>query len=167
MGNGKPQRGKGESARRNRRELLRLGACAGAGMVLGAGGLSCCPWGSKKSERSASMTAEGLPRDWTLIAYCCLECDKCDVYIATQKNDNKLRAKVAEEWHMDAKTLYCDGCKSDRALFNCEARQCASFRGLASCAHCDYFDVCDKEVWTQWPQLKEKVETMREKLRLS
>ena len=135
--------------------------------MLGAGGVSCCPWCSKKDRPTTKMTADGVPEDWTRVAYCCLECDKCEVYIATQENDDKLRAKVAEEWHMDAERLYCDGCKSDRALFNCEARQCASFRGLPSCAHCDYFGVCDKEVWTQWPQLKEKVETMRAKLRLS
>jgi hypothetical protein len=134
------------------------------GLALGASGPSCCPSWKKKA---GTAGADGLPEDWSMVAYCCLQCDQCEVHIATQNNDEKLRAKVAKEWGMDASKLYCDGCKSERALFSCEAKKCAAFRGLPSCAHCDYFPVCDKDVWIQWPQLKEKVENMRAGLRLS
>jgi hypothetical protein len=99
-----------------------------------------------------------------MVAYCCLECDKCDAHIATQKNDNQLRAKVAKEWKMEAEKISCDGCKSDNALFNCEAKKCAIARELATCAHCADFPSCDKEIWPKWPKLKEKVEAMRTKL---
>jgi len=102
--------------------------------------------------------------DFKMVAYCCLECDKCDVYIATQNNDEELRAKVAKEWKMKAEELYCDGCKSDRTPFNCEAKKCAVSRNLPTCAHCGDFPSCDKEIWTKWPQLKEKVQAMRSKL---
>jgi hypothetical protein len=142
----------------SRREMLK--ACAGAGLslVLSAGGISCCPCSSKHKRVMADSD------DFSMIAYCCLECDKCDVYIATQNNDNELRAKVAKEWKMKAEELYCDGCKSDRTPFNCEAKKCAIGRSLPTCAHCDDFPSCGREIWTKWPQLKEKVQAMRSKL---
>jgi len=144
-----------------------MGACGAAALAAGATGLSCCPSCSKKDDAVAQVEAESLPADWTMIAYCCLECDKCDAYIATQNDDDALRAKVAKEWKMDAEKIHCNGCKADNALFNCEAKKCAVAKGLPTCAHCDGFPMCDKEIWTKWPQLKEKTETMRARLRLS
>ena len=156
-----------QASGRNRRDLLRMGSCVGIAVAFGLAGPSCHPWCSKKDETTAKATTEAPPADWKMIAYCCLECDKCDVYVATQNNDEQLRAKVAKEWKMDAEKLYCNGCKSDKALLNCEAKKCAVARGLPTCAHCDDFPTCDKEIWTKWPQLKEKAETMRGRLRLS
>jgi hypothetical protein len=148
-----------ENKNYDRRGLLRFGVCAGLGLALGQAGLSCCPQGS------ACKTKKMVEDDeFTMVAYCCLECDKCDAYIATQNNDEKLRAKVAEQWKMDIEKINCDGCKSDNALFNCEAKKCAIARGLPTCAHCDDFPSCDKEIWTKWPQLKKKTEDMRAKL---
>jgi hypothetical protein len=144
-----------------------MGACGAAALAAGVTGLSCCPSCSKKDGTVAEIEAEGLPTDWTMIAYCCLECDKCDAFIATQNDDDALRAKVAEEWKMDAEKIHCNGCKADNALFNCEAKKCAVAKGLPTCAHCDDFPTCDKDIWTKWPQLKEKTETMRARLRLS
>ena len=147
-----------ERARQNRREMLKTCACAGLGLVLSTGGFSCCPCSSNRQQ--AMLDSD----DFSMIAYCCLECDKCDVYIATQNNDDELRAKVAKEWKMKAKELYCDGCKSDRTPFNSDAKKCAISRNLPTCAHCDDFPSCDKEIWTKWPPLKEKVQAMRSKL---
>jgi hypothetical protein len=113
------------------------------------------------------MAAERVPSDWTMIAYCCLECDKCDIYVATQKNDDALRAEATTERKRDAEKPRCYGCKSGNALYNCEAKKCAMVKGLPTCAHCGDFPTCDKEVWRKWPQLKEKVESMRARLRLS
>jgi hypothetical protein len=147
-----------ESVGRNRREMLKTCAGAGLALALGSASISCCPCSSKRMQ---AMTNNG---NFSMIAYCCLECDKCDVYIATQKNDDQLRAKVAKEWKMKAEELYCDGCKSNRTPFNCEAKKCAVGRNLPTCAHCDEFSSCDKEIWTKWPQLKEKVQAMRSNL---
>jgi hypothetical protein len=97
----------------NRREMLKTCVCAGLALALGSTSLSCCPCGSNR--RQAMLDSDDL----SMIAYCCLECDKCDVYIATQNNDDGLRAKVAKEWKMEAEEFYCDGCKSDRTPFNC------------------------------------------------
>ena len=80
-------------------------------------------------------------------------------------NDDELRAKVAKQWKMDAEKLYCDGCKSENALFNCDAKKCAVARGLPTCAHCDDFPTCDKDIWTKWPELKKKTEEMRKRFR--
>jgi hypothetical protein len=147
-----------EPTHQNRREMLKRCACAGFAMALGSTSLSCCPCSSKRKQ--AMMDSD----DFSMIAYCCLECDKCDVYIATQNNDDQLRVKVAKEWKMKAEELYCDGCKSNRTPFNCDARKCAVGRNLPTCAHCDDFPSCDKAIWTKWPQFKEKVQAMRSKL---
>lgn len=149
-----------EALHQNRREMLKTCTCAGLGLVLSTGSFSCSPCGSNREQVVLNSG------DFSMVAYCCLECEKCDVYIATQNNDNKLRVKVANEWKMKAEELYCDGCKSDRTSFNdCEARKCASSRNLLTCAHCEDFSSCDKEIWTKWPKLKEKVQAMRSKLR--
>ena len=147
-----------ETIHQSRREILKTCACAGLGLVLSTGSFSCC---SCSSNRQQAML---VGDDFSMIAYCCLECEKCDVYIATQNNDDELRAKVAKEWKMKAEELYCDGCKSDRTPFNCEAKKCAISRNLPTCAHCDDFSSCDKEIWMKWPQLKEKVQAMQNKL---
>lgn len=142
----------------NRRDLMKSGICVGFALV-GAGGLSCCPGGKRSQEVKENDI------DFSMIAYCCLECDKCDAYLATQNNDDALRAKVAKEWKMKIEEIHCDGCKSDDALFNCEAKKCAINRSLPTCAHCPNFPSCKKEIWTKWPILKEKVEAMRTRLR--
>ena len=33
-----------------------------------------------------------------MIARCGLDCEKCEAFIATERNDDALRAKVAREW---------------------------------------------------------------------
>jgi len=148
-----------EVAEHNRRDLLKLGACAGIGLALGQAGLSCSP------KTSVQQKDKLVGDEFVMLAYYCLECDKCDVYIATKNNDDELRAKVAKQWKMDAEKLYCDGCKSENALFNCDAKKCAIAKGLPTCAHCDDFTSCDKDIWTKWPELKKKTEEMRRRIR--
>jgi len=33
-----------------------------------------------------------------MIGYCGIDCDQCEAFIATQKNDDALRVEVAEKW---------------------------------------------------------------------
>lgn len=143
----------------NRRALLKAGTCAGFAFALGAGGLSC------RTGDSHSKEVKQTSDDLSMLAYCCLECDKCDAYLATQNNDDALRAKVAKEWKMEPEKINCNGCKKDNALFNCEAKKCAIAKHLPTCAHCPDFPSCDKELWIKWPILKKKVEAMRIKLK--
>ncbi|MHC4118292.1 MAG: DUF3795 domain-containing protein [Planctomycetota bacterium] len=140
---------------RDRRDLLKAGACAGLGLALASGGFSCCRC---VSEPDAARLTDG---EFAMFGYCCVECSKCDAYIATRNNDDALRAKVARQWKMKPEQINCSGCKSDNALFNCEAKRCAIERRLPTCAHCGDFASCEKEIWTKSPELMGKVREMR------
>ena len=73
-------------------------------------------------------------KDYSQFAYCGLECATCDLYKATQTNSIEEKKRLAKE------------------------------KELPTCAHCDELPTCDKEFWTKWPQVKEKIETMRQEL---
>lgn len=90
-----------------------------------------------------------------LIAFCGLDCEKCDAYIATKNNDQALREKTAKLWSkLNNATILpehinCEGCRMDGAktVFcstMCEIRRCAIGKGLESCGNCPQMDVCDK-----------------------
>ena len=70
------------------------------------------------------------------IAYCGLDCEKCDAYKATQNNDNALREKVAKLWsemngvEITPEMINCEGCRVDGVKTPycdslCPIRQCA------------------------------------------
>ena len=40
-----------------------------------------------------------------MFGYCCIECNKCDAYVATRNDDDELRAKVAKQWKMKAEEI--------------------------------------------------------------
>lgn len=54
-----------------------------------------------------------------MIAYCGLDCEKCDARIATINNDDVLRAKVARLWtelnqvEITKEMINCTGCRAD------------------------------------------------------
>ncbi|MFX0117594.1 MAG: DUF3795 domain-containing protein [Candidatus Hodarchaeota archaeon] len=53
-----------------------------------------------------------------LLAYCGFNCAECPAYIATQTDDNILRANTAENWNnpnytVTAEDINCEGCKTD------------------------------------------------------
>lgn len=88
-----------------------------------------------------------------MIAFCGLDCKKCDAYIATKNNDQALREKTARLWsELNHATILpehinCEGCKVDGVkTFYCESlcaiRQCALAKGVATCAHCENMDGC-------------------------
>ncbi len=147
------------SKKPDRREFLKLGACAGIGLVLVEAGLSCCP---KLSKHTATASKGDK---YAMVAYCCLKCDECDAYIATKNNDNQLRAAVATRWNMQPEQINCNGCKSPNPLFNCSAKKCAEQKKVPTCAHCDEFPTCTNEQWSKWPTLRENVEKFRKELK--
>ena len=82
-----------------------------------------------------------------LMAYCGLDCEKCEARIATITKDEALRAKVAAEWsemnHVEITPamIHCFGCRVEGAKTPyCEAlcpiRQCALKTGVEHCGKC-------------------------------
>lgn len=89
-----------------------------------------------------------------MIAYCGLICTECPAFIATQKDDDEGRKKVAKLWSKEFNSdikpedVNCNGCMEESGrLFNhckvCEIRKCGLGKGLKNCAYCDDY-VCEK-----------------------
>lgn len=88
-----------------------------------------------------------------MIAYCGLDCEKCDAYLATVKNDDALRAKTARLWAemnnapITPEMINCLGCRVDGVKtpfcdYMCSIRQCARKTGVATCADCQKMQDC-------------------------
>ena len=88
-----------------------------------------------------------------LIAYCGLDCEKCDAYIATKNNDQALREKTAKLWsELNNATILpehinCEGCRVDgvKTVFcqsMCAIRQCALKKGMTTCGDCPELEKC-------------------------
>lgn len=88
-----------------------------------------------------------------MIAFCGVICTECPVYIATQKDDNEERKRVAQNWSSDDKPrkpedINCDGCLVvGKRLYPfctaCEVRACGLEKKVENCAHCDEYP-CEK-----------------------
>ena len=89
------------------------------------------------------------------IAYCGLDCKKCEAYIATVNNDFELRKKVAKLWselnniELTPEMINCEGCRVDgvKTVFCsslCEIRKCAMKNKFETCGGCEKIDTCDK-----------------------
>ena len=82
-----------------------------------------------------------------MIAYCGLDCERCEAFIATRNNDDALRAQVAETWAklynapIKPEHINCTGCKSAGVKTYycdqlCEIRRCAIQKSVGTCAEC-------------------------------
>ena len=89
------------------------------------------------------------------VAYCGLDCSKCEAHLATVKNDGELRKKVAKNWselngvEITPEMINCDGCRINgvktpfcEAL--CPIRQCALKNDLPTCGECAEVRSCAK-----------------------
>ena len=90
-----------------------------------------------------------------LIAYCGLDCEKCDARIATVNNDDELREKTAKFWtelngvEITEDMINCMGCRADGVKTPfceslCGIRQCALKKELVTCGGCAECDDCEK-----------------------
>ncbi|MGN0665786.1 MAG: DUF3795 domain-containing protein [Huintestinicola sp.] len=88
-----------------------------------------------------------------LIAYCGLDCEKCDARKATLENDNELRERTAKLWselnqtEITTEMINCTGCRTDGVKTPycssiCPIRKCASDKGLNTCGECPEMEVC-------------------------
>ncbi|MDD5312132.1 MAG: DUF3795 domain-containing protein [Dehalococcoidia bacterium] len=108
-----------------------------------------------------------------MIAYCGLDCSACPAYLATQADDDKMRADCAQKWSEEYKSnvkpeqINCDGCKSDGRKFFvcklCKVKKCAEEKGMENCSICADC-VCDKlqEMMNIDPNIKKAVEARRQ-----
>lgn len=109
-----------------------------------------------------------------MIAYCGLDCSKCEAYLATQADDNGKRAETAKEWSERYKAdikpehINCDGCHGKGKKFfycsdMCELRKCGVEKDVENCAECDMY-MCDKlaEFVKIAPEAKEALERIRD-----
>lgn len=89
------------------------------------------------------------------IAYCGLDCEKCEAYIATIHNDNDLRKRVADKWSklnnvtITPEMINCLGCrlggvKTPYCESLCPIRQCALKKAYETCGDCESCLKCEK-----------------------
>ena len=87
------------------------------------------------------------------IAYCGLDCEKCDAYLATRNDDQALREQTAKLWAalnnvpILPEDIHCEGCraKGTKTPFCesfCEIRQCALKKGVSTCGDCSDLETC-------------------------
>lgn len=88
------------------------------------------------------------------IAYCGLDCEKCEARTATINNDNELRKRVAKLWtelngvEITADMINCEGCRIDGVKTPycnslCPIRQCALTKGHTTCGNCAELEKCE------------------------
>jgi len=111
----------------------------------------------------------------TLIAYCGINCAECPAYIATQKNDDEARKKVAEEWqkmfnpNIKTEDINCDSCTSQTSRHfsycsECKIRKCGMEKKVENCAYCQEY-ACDKlnEFFKMVPNAQTTLDKIRTK----
>ena len=83
-----------------------------------------------------------------MIAYCGIVCTGCPAYLATQNDDDQLRAETATQWsqmfntELDPEEINCYGCQSEGQKIIgyaavCLVRKCGREKGIENCAFCD------------------------------
>jgi len=88
-----------------------------------------------------------------MIGYCGLDCEKCEAYIATIKDDDNLREQTAKLWaklnnaSILPEHINCQGCRTDgiKTIFCdslCQIRQCALKHGVVTCGNCTEISDC-------------------------
>jgi len=99
-----------------------------------------------------------------MVAYCGLDCEKCDAYLATINDDQALREKTARLWaelnnapilpeHINCEGCRVNGMKTVYCDCLCAIRQCALKKGVAVCGDCQEFEKCQtvQEITSRHP----------------
>ena len=88
-----------------------------------------------------------------MIAFCGLDCEKCDAYLATINQDSELRERTARLWSelnqvtITPDQINCKGCRAEgEKTFYCESlcgiRQCALQKDVETCRECNEMETC-------------------------
>ncbi len=112
-----------------------------------------------------------------MIAYCGLVCTDCGAYIATRKNDDKMRKEIAAEWTakynhpFKPEDINCDGClpatvKTLGYLNMCAIRKCGQEKGVKNCGWCrDYSCAKTDEFFKMVPDAKKTLDAVKQSKR--
>jgi len=112
-----------------------------------------------------------------MIAYCGLDCSKCDAFKATQAKDLERKKELAKQWTeglnvgFGPEDIDCNGCMSYRisgwCRRICKIRPCAEQRKVKTCAHCDDY-LCEKleKFLSKEPVATKNLEEIRKSLRI-
>lgn len=108
-----------------------------------------------------------------MIGYCGIICSDCPVLMATQKDDDAERKRVAEiftrQYGKEHKPedVNCDGCISGSSrIFSycnvCEIRKCGREKEVENCAYCVEYP-CGKlsELFSKYSKAKETLDEVR------
>ena len=112
-----------------------------------------------------------------MIAFCGLTCTECPAFVATQKDDDEERKKVAEMWSKEfneeikPEDINCDGCLTEEGgrVYNyckvCKIRECGKKKAVENCAYCDDY-ACDKlnDFFKMAPEAKTALAEIRKNL---
>jgi hypothetical protein len=113
------------------------------------------------------------------LEYCGYKCPAdCLLRKATAENNPELKKKAYEDFKFkekykvdfDADKVFCYSCKvKDKPLglpvSSCTVRQCVISKGLDCCIQCDTLAKCDKQLWKEFPRLKDHVLDLQKKFR--
>ena len=89
------------------------------------------------------------------IAFCGLNCERCEARLATVNDDDALRERVAKLWselnavEITPEMINCAGCRIDGVKTPfcdslCEIRHCALAKHMETCGSCGEMDRCEK-----------------------
>ena len=87
------------------------------------------------------------------IAYCGLDCEICEARMATVRDDDGMRERIAKEWselngaEITPGMINCEGCRMDGVKTPycgslCRIRQCAMAKEYETCADCSLMETC-------------------------
>lgn len=132
-------------------------------------------WGDNLLQDSQRKPLNSLKRGGSMekiIGFCGITCSECPTYLATQKDDDSLRKKTADEWSkmfnakLSPEDINCDGCITDERVFEhcnvCEIRLCGKGKGIRNCGYCEDY-VCEKlnKFFGMVPEAKEVLDKVR------
>jgi hypothetical protein len=128
-----------------------------------------------------------------MIAYCGMVCSDCFAYIATQKNDDKMRKGVAEwlndkyqqntmrkevaEWRtneykrdFNPEDINCDGCLAGgRSVGYCQVctiKKCGKEKGVTNCGWCAAYPCSELDsMFKAAPATKETLDAVKKGIR--
>ena len=105
-----------------------------------------------------------------MIAYCGLDCETCEARLATIRQDEALREKVAALWtelngvEITPEMIHCVGCRIDGVKTPfceslCPIRQCAIGRNVETCGACGELETCEtvRAIHANNPQARENL----------